>query len=414
MAKKPDVAADLSAKLTQALEAQRDQGATAYPTTLGRLCELTDPSAPSDLVFKATGKRPFSEGAVVARKKSLDAPAALREDLEQLAGSRQILHFVLNLTCTETSPTATLAALKKKLDKTLQVPFEQAVRRQIAENALPSDMEWLPKEKALHPRRLKLLEQALAERLVQALEAQRLLGSESYPVWLSRLVELAGISGSSKLIPKAQKLEPFATRVLPLIIKGKKDTFLGLADDLEQAVASPVLLRIVLESIRNDTAQAFSVSELKAKLVKPARAAFADALKRQIEEGSLPPGVGWIGRKKERLLFRLEDVRGASTAPSPPKPAPEVTAAPAGFEAAFDEAFAQLDRQSGSYNFVSLVDLRRAMTWDRTAFDAQLRRLREAGRYTLSAAEGRHGITEEQRAAGITEDGSLLLFASRR
>jgi hypothetical protein len=100
-------------------------------------------------------------------------------------------------------------------------------------------------------------------------------------------------------------------------------------------------------------------------------------------------------------------VPGAAPAAAPATPA-------AGFESAFDEAFARLDRQGGSYNFVSLVELRRALAVDRATFDSQLRRLREAGRYTLSAAEGRHGITEEQRGAGISEDGTLLLFASRR
>jgi hypothetical protein len=43
-----------------------------------------------------------------------------------------------------------------------------------------------------------------------------------------------------------------------------------------------------------------------------------------------------------------------------------------------------------------------------------LQRLRRAGRYSLSAAEGRHGISAEERDAAIPEDGSLLLFVSRR
>ena len=47
-------------------------------------------------------------------------------------------------------------------------------------------------------------------------------------------------------------------------------------------------------------------------------------------------------------------------------------------------------------------------------FNAELRKLRVAGRYTLSAAEGRHGISPEEHAAGIVEDGSLLLYVSRK
>ena len=49
----------------------------------------------------------------------------------------------------------------------------------------------------------------------------------------------------------------------------------------------------------------------------------------------------------------------------------------------------------------------------RDQFDRELQDLRRAGRYTLSAAEGRGGITPEEREAGIREEGSLLLFVSR-
>jgi hypothetical protein len=87
---------------------------------------------------------------------------------------------------------------------------------------------------------------------------------------------------------------------------------------------------------------------------------------------------------------------------------------PADFAGAFDEAFNDIDRRKGSHNFAHLLDLRRALPLARDQFEAGLRELRVAGRYTLSAAEGRHGITPEERAAGIVEDGSLLLYVSRR
>ncbi|HTU22540.1 MAG TPA: hypothetical protein VMG10_31165 [Gemmataceae bacterium] len=54
------------------------------------------------------------------------------------------------------------------------------------------------------------------------------------------------------------------------------------------------------------------------------------------------------------------------------------------------------------------------MPVERAAFDAGLQDLRRARRYTLSAAEGRHGLRAEEQDAGIHEDGSLLLFVSRR
>src|SRR5262249_57382141 len=93
----------------------------------------------------------------------------------------------------------------------------------------------------------------------------------------------------------------------------------------------------------------------------------------------------------------------------PAAPAPP----PTDFRGAFDEAFAHLDRQGGGHNFVSLVALRAALPVARDRFDQELRRLRQEGRYRLSAAEGREGITPQEREAGITEEGSLLLFVSR-
>lgn len=95
-------------------------------------------------------------------------------------------------------------------------------------------------------------------------------------------------------------------------------------------------------------------------------------------------------------------------APSPAIPASE-------FPSRFDAAFADLDRQKGSHNLVSLVDLRRALAcFTREQFDAGLRELRLAGRYGLSAAESVHGVRPEERAAGVEEAGTLLLHVSKK
>ncbi|HKI33859.1 MAG TPA: hypothetical protein VKA46_18545 [Gemmataceae bacterium] len=418
MPKRPNVAAELSAKMTRALEARRAQGGAAYPTTLGLLRQEADPAAAPELTFKAVGKPPFSERAVVAKKKSLAAPVALREDLELLAASRAVLEFALEaLSASGPSPWP-LKKVSGQIDKGLRAPFEAAVARQLAEDTLPESVAAITVrgKPALYLKRQpppKPPEVELAERLVRALEAQGRLGPESYPARLSRLVELTGLAATPKVLKKARALEPFAGRVVVLVPKDT-DPPLALTDDLERVAAHPCLLTSLLEAARTGSAQAFTVTDLKARLAKPVQGPFADSVRRQMETASLPAGVGWIGAKRDRLLFRLEDVR----APRPPasaSPVPRPTpAVPADFGAAFDEAFARLDRQAGSHNFVSLVDLRRALSFDRATFDAHLGRLRAAGRYTLSAAEGRHGITEEQRAAGIAEEGSLLLFASRR
>lgn len=415
--KPPDV--ELAEKLLRTLREQRDRNVN-YPLPLKQLIELADPGAAPDLVAKAIGNSTFTGATLPAAKKNLEAPVALKEDSDRLAASPVVLNFVLRATCTEAAPTAKLPKLKAKLDRGLRDPFERAVQEQIAENALPADVEWLPKAKALHPRWLplpKAPEAALSERLVRVLEGQRRLGAESYPVRLLRLVELTGLSAPGKVLKMALAAEPFVSRAV-LLVKKHTDSPVALADDTEQAVHHPALLQFLVDTGRTETAQALSVSELKAQLVKQAQEPFLEFLTAQMETGSLPDGIGWIDTRKERLFFRLADVRGSrgalvsptsgSVAGSTPGPGPVE------FEAVFDRAFDQLDRENGSYNFVSLVDLRRALPSDRATFDAQLRRLRETGRYTLRAAEGRHGITEEQRGAGIMEEGTLLLFVSRR
>jgi hypothetical protein len=415
-AKRPDFAAELSAKMADALDALRAQGGSAYPTSLERLRQLADPAATAEMALRAAGKPPLSERAVVAKKKSLTAPVALRDDLEHFAASRHLLEFALEALDAAGPPPWTLKKVSGQIDKSLRAAFEAAVGRQVAQGALPETVAatGTGKKLVLYLKRQPPPpppEVALADRLVRALEAQRRLGAEAYPLSRSQLVELTGPAPPPRVLQKSQKLEPFASRVVPLTKKGK-DPLLALADDLEKAAGSSRVLTFLLASSRTDSGQAFSVNDLKAGLAKPVQGPFVAALHRQMETNSLAPGVGWIGRKKERLLFRLEDVHGARRPPTAPAPPPAPVAGD--FDTVFEEAFARLDRAKGSYNFVSLVDLRRALPFDRPTFDSRLRQLRMAGRYSLAAAEGRHGLTDEERAAGITEEGTLLLFVSRR
>ncbi|MCR4412994.1 MAG: hypothetical protein NUV77_11295 [Thermoguttaceae bacterium] len=96
-------------------------------------------------------------------------------------------------------------------------------------------------------------------------------------------------------------------------------------------------------------------------------------------------------------------------------PSPRQPGAPADFASRFDAAFARIDRQRGSHNFVSLVELRRALAdVARADFDQGMRDLRMAGRYELSGAESLGGLRPEEREAAILEAGNLLLYVSRR
>jgi hypothetical protein len=190
---------------------------------------------------------------------------------------------------------------------------------------------------------------------------------------------------------------------------------MALTEGLEQLPRSPHFLELVLKALRTIDNQAFPLKDLTKKIITFLQPVFIEAVNHQLDTGSLSPGVGWVVIKKNRLLVLVEDVHGYRHAPATPAATPvPVSKAPVDFAALYDEAFNRLDRQRGAHNFVSLVELRQAIPVDRTTFDAELRKLRLAGQYTLSAAEGRHGISIEEREAGISEGGALLLFVSRK
>ena len=129
--------------------------------------------------------------------------------------------------------------------------------------------------------------------------------------------------------------------------------------------------------------------------------------------------AGLSAADRARLAALLVDQGGTIAPPIaaaiPGNASPSPCPRPSDFGRRFEEVFNRLDREAGSHNFVSLVPLRVALAdIGRDAFDRGLQDLRRAGRFTMSAAEGRHGLTVEERTAGIIEDGTLLLHVSRR
>ncbi|MBL8797988.1 MAG: hypothetical protein JNM56_29085 [Planctomycetia bacterium] len=77
-------------------------------------------------------------------------------------------------------------------------------------------------------------------------------------------------------------------------------------------------------------------------------------------------------------------------------------------------AFAAVEQGERTRNWVNLADLEAQLGWNRARFLAVLKAARQRGWLTLSAAEGKGGISDRDRKAGIYEDGALLLFASRK
>jgi hypothetical protein len=240
-------------------------------------------------------------------------------------------------------------------------------------------------------------------------------------------MELTRPVASAELVKEALALPAFADRVVAGLVTDKKkfrfDSPIALADDDVTLADWPPLIEAALTLARTDAKQAVTVVDLKKKVFPTVADAFMTALDRRLRSNLLPPKVGALLQKKDSyILFFLSDVLG-SRLPRAQQFSPEATPADrrtapslsfeTEFTRMFDDAFDRLERQRG-HNFVSLVDLRRAVPVDRQTFDAGLQSMRRAGRYSLSAAEGRDGVTPEEQAAGIRDDGSLLLYVSRR
>lgn len=78
------------------------------------------------------------------------------------------------------------------------------------------------------------------------------------------------------------------------------------------------------------------------------------------------------------------------------------------------EVLAAFDRVQ-TYNLASLLELRAACPHiPRPALDRELTALRRAGVLFAAGAEGRHGLTAEERAAALVEYGEVLLYVGRR
>ncbi|HWG43225.1 MAG TPA: hypothetical protein VN688_10600 [Gemmataceae bacterium] len=426
---KVDLVAELAQKLLHALEQQR-QSDSDYPLSVVRLTALADPQATPEQVVKALAKKPFATKWIIAGKKDPNSPIALAEDVERLAASPMLLEYTLGLVCSADKPLHPPTKAVGKVDKALKPTFKAALDRQIVEQTLPPSVGMLTikNKPQLYLQRFppppppppkKKPGEELSAKLVQVLTEQREHGAENYPLPLDRLIEQAGLDTTPAIVKKAFGLEPFRSQAV-LALPRLSDGPVALKNDTERLMASPLLWRSLLMMTRKPDNQAVSAADLKKKLSKNLQQHFSDTVNRQLDARVLPDGIGVLFIKKKPLLFLLADINAGSLAIVTPAriiaPPPEPKPAPAAVDIAplFDTAFARLDHEHGSHNHVSLVALRQAVPVDRTAFDAALQQLRRAGRYSLSAAEGRHGISAEEQDAGIREDGSLLLFVSRR
>jgi hypothetical protein len=270
---------------------------------------------------------------------------------------------------------------------------------------------------------------SLAENMIRALLQRKANGASDGPLTLEQLSRLVDPAASTKTVLAAVLPQRKAFGAFAIVARTDMAAPISLLEDLPSLAASTATLLYALQCNRTPSNHVASPSELKSKLTSKLKKPFQDAVNRLLAEDRVPEGVGWLLVRNTKKLFLLSDLhvagkrrpatgdsadRDAASA-SRPSPCPSAAAAPlVEFAPTFDDAFARLDRQGGGHNFVSLMKLRQRLPLSRERFDAELRALRIAGRYTLSAAEGRHGLTTAEREASILENGTLFLYVSRK
>jgi hypothetical protein len=262
----------------------------------------------------------------------------------------------------------------------------------------------------------------LAERLVALLESRRTAVASGEPLPLDAALQQVDPSADLKTLMSAVASKAFKERAVVAKAKSAKFTApqaakvsVALVEDVAHLAASTAVLELALRVKRTATVHAFSISELSAALGTKLKPAFKECWNGRVEAGQLPPGIAFV-RIRSPKLFLIADLQPASArAQAALEPTESPAVSTASFPSRFDEAFRRIDQRKGAHNFVSLVELRRSLAdVPRGLFDAGLNRLRQAGRYTLSAAESVQGIRPEDREAGIEEAGSLLLYVSRK
>jgi hypothetical protein len=401
----------LGDKVLAGLERRRQAG-QAYPLALQSVVQAEAPGTEAEMVQQLAADKGFRSKAILAVPGDVRAPVALAGDQERLASSAVLLEYAVGLVSTPDQPVQPLRKAAGNLDKSLRIPFEQAVARMVETGTLPATVAAHDVKGKLHLRRADYPlppppDEALANRLLAALQAARAAGT-AYPPSLAHLIQQVDATAPERLVKAALAHEAFKPRVLAAV-PGKRESLVALSEDRDRLAADPRLLEQTLAGTRTADNQAVPLADLGRKLAAELRPTFTTALEQRLHDGTLPAGVGVLRIRKKPHLFLLSDLT-ARVPPAAPTPAP--APAPLDFARLFDEAFARLE--PAAHGLVSLVELRQHVPVERNEFDEGLNRLRRSGRYSLQGAEGRHGISTQEREAGIVEHGNLLLYVSRR
>jgi len=317
-----------------------------------------------------------------------------------------------------------------KLPKPLLPAFQAELERRLQANQLGAALA------ALIERPLTVDE--VVNRMIELATAAR--GTHRYPIAAVDLATSLASVTNKTVLSQANKHLYFQQHMVACRPPGAKayNHYL-LVEDVQ--AADEALIFMALESAIAASAKpsgrtaakpshAFSAAKLATALFsdKSAREQFTHGLVERADRGELGSEIASLLVAGEQFYFRLQDLTNrpafSPTTPSAAKPHPVTTPVPAAartarvvdFASAFDAAFQQLDQQHGRRNYLQVLDLRTALPqFDRGTFDAELRQLRLAGRYTMDSAHGGYTqLTDAQRAAGIQEGSSLMIYVSRK
>ena len=326
-------------------------------------------------------------------------------------------------------PRSSLAT--RKLDARLKAAFQMAVEQRCQSGTLSASVADLFAESP----------EALAARLAGIVKSQRHASADACPVPLGRLLKLADCDLAAKQITNVLKLPAFAGKVAVCQAASDGSTAepaFVLRDDIPELLPklAVLALRLAANAVpkpKKGKASAgpppkstlFAAKDLSAALM--ASKDDADGFTAAVDgAASLGSDVAWLRLKGQRVYFRRQDVEpagvaGGAAVPAAPQQPSHATsslppAPPADFAAAFEAAYSRVDARGGNWNMVPVLDLRRELPqFARQQFDAGLRALRLANRYTMDSAQGGDvRLSEEQRQAGIQEGSSLLVYVSRK
>lgn len=429
-------------KLTKARQAEpflaalrEARQAGTYPLTVEQLAACAHQQADDKLLKLLTAAE--VKTAIVLAAKDLAAPIALAEDIQRLAESDALLHFAAARVRTARATKGPMRGDAKKfvgdakLDARVKAAFQAAVERRCQSGTLPANVADLFAESS----------EALAARLAGIVKSQRHASADSCPVPLGRLLKMGDCDLRAKQITNVLKLPAFAGKVAACKAAGDgsaAEPAYVLRDDIPELL--PKLAGLALRLAAHAAAKPkkgkapagpppkstlFAAKELAAVLM--ASKDDAEAFTAAVDgAASLGPDVAWLRLKGQRVYFRRQDVEpaglaaGGAAAAVPHQPphatAPAPAAPPADFPAAFEAAFCRVAARGSGWRPVLVHDLRAELPqFTREQFDAGLRALRLADRYTMDSSQGGDvRLTEEQRRAGIQEGSSLLVYVSRK